>query len=77
LYVFLTRIDCYFERNKLIKKKLTSIDFYFERNKLIKKICLTSIDFYFESNAGKGTRDFIPLEDYRFFHHWFSGVKTP
>jgi len=28
-------------------------------------------------NAGKGTRHFNPLEDYRFFHHWFSGVKTP
>jgi hypothetical protein len=21
--------------------------------------------------------DNSPLEDYRFFHHWFSGVKTP
>ena len=31
----------------------------------------------FEINAGKGTRHFNPLEDYRFFHHWFSGVKTP
>jgi hypothetical protein len=30
-----------------------------------------------ESNAGKGTRHFNPLEDYRFFHHWFNGVKTP
>jgi hypothetical protein len=28
-------------------------------------------------HAGKGTRHFNPLEDYRFFHHWFSGVKTP
>jgi hypothetical protein len=28
-------------------------------------------------NAGKGTRHFNPPEDYRFFHHWFSGVKTP
>jgi hypothetical protein len=59
LYVFLTRIDFYFEGNKLIK--------IFEAN----------IDYYFESNAGKGTRDFNPLGDYRFFHHWFSGVKTP
>ena len=31
----------------------------------------------FEINAGKGTRHFNPLEDYRFFHQWFSGVKTP
>jgi hypothetical protein len=31
----------------------------------------------FEINAGKGTRHFNPLEDYRFFHHWFSGVKMP
>jgi hypothetical protein len=31
----------------------------------------------FEINAGKDTRHFNPLEDYRFFHHWFSGVKTP
>jgi len=31
----------------------------------------------FEINAGKGTRHFNPLEDYRYFHHWFSGVKTP
>ena len=31
----------------------------------------------FEINAGKGTRHFNPLEDYRFFHHLFSGVKTP
>jgi hypothetical protein len=31
----------------------------------------------FEINAGKGTRHFSPLKDYRFFHHWFSGVKTP
>jgi len=23
----------------------------------------------------KGTRHFNPLENYRFFHHWFSGVK--
>jgi len=30
-----------------------------------------------EINAGKGTRHFNLLEDYRFFHHWFSGVKTP
>ena len=29
-----------------------------------------------EPNAGKGTRHFNPLEDYRIFHHWFSGVKT-
>jgi hypothetical protein len=29
------------------------------------------------SFSGKGTRHFNPLEDYRFFHHWFSGVKTP
>ena len=28
-------------------------------------------------HAGKGTRYFNPLEDYRLFHHWFSGVKTP
>ena len=28
----------------------------------------------FEINAGKDTRHFNPLEDYRFFHHWFSGV---
>jgi hypothetical protein len=28
-------------------------------------------------HAGKGTRHFNPLEDYRFFHHWFNGVKTP
>jgi hypothetical protein len=27
--------------------------------------------------AKKGTRHFNPLEDYIFFHHWFSGVKTP
>jgi hypothetical protein len=27
--------------------------------------------------SGKGTRYFNPLEDYRFFHHWFSGVKAP
>jgi hypothetical protein len=52
------------------------LSYNFERNKLIKKK-LTSIDFYFESNARKGTRDFNPPEDYRFFHHWFSGVKTP
>jgi hypothetical protein len=31
----------------------------------------------FEINAGKGTRHFNPLEDYRFFHHWFSEVKMP
>jgi hypothetical protein len=31
----------------------------------------------FEINAGKGTRHFNSLEDYIFFHHWFSGVKTP
>jgi len=31
----------------------------------------------FEFNVGKGTRHFNPLEDYRFFHHWFSEVKTP
>jgi hypothetical protein len=31
----------------------------------------------FEINAGKGKRHFNPLEDYRFFHHWFSGVKMP
>jgi hypothetical protein len=31
----------------------------------------------FEINAGKDTRHFNPLEDYRFFHHWFIGVKTP
>jgi hypothetical protein len=30
-----------------------------------------------EIYAGKGTKHFDPLEDYRFFHHWFSGVKTP
>jgi len=36
------------------------------------------LKFYaFEINAGKGTRHFNPLEDYRFFHHWFSVVKTP
>jgi hypothetical protein len=29
----------------------------------------------FEINAGKGTSHFNPLEDYRFVHHWFSGVK--
>jgi hypothetical protein len=28
-------------------------------------------------NAWKGTRHFNPPEDYRFFQHWFSGVKTP
>jgi hypothetical protein len=28
-------------------------------------------------HAGKGMRHFNHLEDYRFFHHWFSGVKTP
>jgi hypothetical protein len=28
----------------------------------------------FEINVGKGMRHFNPLEDYRFFHHWFSGV---
>jgi hypothetical protein len=28
-------------------------------------------------HAGKGTRHFNPREDYRLFHHWFSGVKTP
>jgi hypothetical protein len=28
-------------------------------------------------HAGKGTRHFNTLEDYRFFHHWFSGVKMP
>jgi hypothetical protein len=33
--------------------------------------------YAFEINAGKGTSHFNPLEDYRFFHHWFSGVKTP
>jgi hypothetical protein len=31
----------------------------------------------FEINAGKGMRHFNPLEDCRFFLHWFSGVKTP
>ena len=31
----------------------------------------------FEINVGKGTRHFNPLKDYRFFHHWFSRVKTP
>jgi hypothetical protein len=25
------------------------------------------------NSAGKGTRHFNPLEDYRFSHHWFSG----
>jgi hypothetical protein len=25
---------------------------------------------------GKGTRLFNPLEDNRFFHHWFSWVKN-
>ena len=29
------------------------------------------------NSAGKGTRHLNPLEDYRFFHLWFSGVKTP
>jgi hypothetical protein len=28
-------------------------------------------------HAGKDRRHFNPLEDYRFFHHWLSGVKTP
>jgi len=28
-------------------------------------------------HAGKGTKHFNPLEDYRFVHHWFSEVKTP
>jgi hypothetical protein len=28
------------------------------------------------NSAGKGTRHFNPLEDYRFVHYWFSGVKT-
>jgi hypothetical protein len=37
----------------------------------------TNLISKFEINAGKGTRHFNPLEDYRFFHHWFSGVKTP
>jgi len=33
---------------------------------------------YYGSDIYKlGTRHFNPLEDYRFFHHWFSGVKTP
>ena len=26
-------------------------------------------------HAGQGTRHFNHLEDYKFFHHWFSGVK--
>jgi hypothetical protein len=30
----------------------------------------------FDNMQGKA-RHFNPLEDYRFFHHWFSGVKTP
>ena len=25
----------------------------------------------------KGTRHFNPLEDYRFFYYWFSGIKMP
>jgi hypothetical protein len=29
------------------------------------------------TTCGEGTRHFNPLEDYRFVHHWFSGVKTP
>ena len=37
----------------------------------------TNFILKFEINAGKGTIHFNPLEDYRFFHHWFSGVKTP
>jgi hypothetical protein len=34
-------------------------------------------DLPIKQHAGKGTRHFNPLEDYGFFHHWFSGVKTP
>jgi len=29
----------------------------------------------FEINAGKGTRHFNPLEDYRFFHPGSAGLK--
>jgi hypothetical protein len=29
------------------------------------------------TTCGEDTRHFNPLEDYRFFHHWFTGVKTP
>jgi hypothetical protein len=40
--------------------------------------CISKFDITaFEINVGKGTRYFNPLEDYRFFHHWFSGVKAP
>ena len=31
----------------------------------------------FEINVGEDMRHFNPLEDYRIFYHWFSGVKTP
>jgi hypothetical protein len=28
------------------------------------------------NSAGKGMRHFNPLEDYRFFHHWYSGLNN-
>jgi hypothetical protein len=34
------------------------------------------ITAFFDNMRGKARAILNPLEDYRFFHHWFSEVKT-
>jgi hypothetical protein len=43
----------------------------------LSRVKFNSLEWRNIQYAGKGTRHFNSLEDYRFFHHWLSRVKMP
>jgi len=70
-------------RGRVLSLFVTSQCYVVHNDSGICKIISPLFCFLVNSHLGikvqytKGTRHFNSLEDYRFVHHWFSGVNTP